>query len=99
MAARHLAGLVLAVALAAGPSEAEEVAALYRASWAGLSAGEIRLTLRDDAAAYRDEIAIRTEGVAYLATRFRASAASEGRFVAERLPTPARYDALYDLRK
>ena len=65
MAARRLCGLVLAVAVAASSAAgAEEVAALYRASWAGLPAGEIRLTLRDDPAVYRNEIAIRTEGLA-----------------------------------
>jgi hypothetical protein len=79
-------------------AQAGESAALYDAYWAGLPAGEIRLTLRDDAAAYRAEIAIRTDGLARLLTRFRGSAVSEGRF-AEHLPAPSRYDAAYDLRK
>jgi hypothetical protein len=99
VAACRLSGLVLAVALAAPSAGAEEVAALYRASWAGLPAGEIRLTLRDDPAAYRNEIAIRTEGLARLVTRFRATAASDGRLAAAGLPAPARYEAHYDLRK
>lgn len=89
-------GLIL---LAGRPAAASEVAALYRAYWAGLPAGEIRLTLRDDAATYRDVIEIRSEGLPRLVTRFRGSAVSEGRLAAERQPTPIRYEALYDLRK
>jgi len=99
MTARRLAALGLAAALVAPPAAAEEIAALYRVSWAGLPAGELRLTLRDDTATYRAEIAISSAGIAHLATHFRASAASEGRFAAAGLPAPARYDALYDLRK
>jgi Protein of unknown function (DUF3108) len=79
-------------------AQAEETA-LYQAYWAGLPAGEIRLTLRDDSAAYRGEIQIRTEGLARLLSRFRGSAVSEGRLAAEPLPAPTRYDASYDLRK
>jgi len=79
-------------------AQAEETA-LYRATWAGLPAGEIRLTLRDDPAAYRNEIRIRTEGLARLLSRFRGSAVSEGRLPAELLPAPTRYEASYDLRK
>ncbi len=77
----------------------KEVSALYQAYWAGLPAGEISLTLRDDAAGYRDEIEISTEGLPHLVTRFRGSAVSEGRLVADPLPAPLHYDALYDLRK
>ena len=91
------AALVLAVL--AVPARADESAALYQASWAGLPAGELRLSLRDDPAAYRGEIVIRTEGLPRLLTRFHASAASEGRLVAAHLPAPSRYDAAYDLRK
>ena len=40
------------------PARADESAALYQASWAGLPAGELRLSLRDDPAAYRGEIVI-----------------------------------------
>ena len=86
-------------AMLAVPARADESAALYQASWAGLPAGELRLTLRDDPAAYRGEIVIRTEGLPRLLTRFHASAASEGRLVATHLPAPSRYDAAYDLRK
>jgi hypothetical protein len=95
----RVAAFVWAVAAVFQNAQAEESAALYEAHWAGMPAGEIRLTLRDDAAAYRDEIVIRSDGLARLMTRFRASAVSEGRFAAERLPAPVRYDAAYDLRK
>jgi hypothetical protein len=80
-------------------AEADENAALYQASWAGMPAGEIRLTLRDDPAAYRAEIVIRSAGLPSLVTRFRGRATSEGRLGAERSPAPIRYDAVYDLRK
>jgi hypothetical protein len=93
------AALMWAVAAAIHGAHADETAALYQASWAGLPAGEIRLTLRDDPAVYRGEIVIRTEGLPRLLTRFRASAVSEGRLAAESLPAPIRYDAVYDLRK
>jgi len=78
---------------------AEELSALYQVYWAGLPAGEIRLTWRDDPGAYHDEIAIRSEGLPRLATRFRGSATGEGRLVPGRLPAPLRYEAVYDLRK
>jgi len=83
----------------AGSAHADETAALYQAYWAGLPAGEIRLTLRDDPDLYRGEILIRTVGLAGLATRFRGSAVSEGRLAPALLPVPVRYDAVYDLRK
>jgi len=95
----RVAAFVWAVAAIFQNAQAGESAALYEAHWAGMPAGEIRLTLRDDPAAYRGEIAIRTEGLPRLLTRFRASAVSEGRLAAERPPAPARYDASYDLRK
>ena len=87
------------VLLAAASSRAEEISALYNASWAGLPAGQIKLTLRDSDKGYRNEIAIRTEGLAALFTRFRGSAASEGALPPGRLPQPEHYSAFYDLRK
>jgi hypothetical protein len=95
----RLAAFIWTVATVLHSAQADETAALYRAYWAGLPAGEIRLTLRDDPAAYQGEILIRTEGLPRLLTRFRASAVSEGRLAAELLPAPIRYDAAYDLRK
>ena len=78
---------------------ADETSAIYRVYWAGLPAGDIKLTLRDDPSGYRDEIQIRTEGLPRLVTKFHGSAASGGRLVADRLPQPGYYDAHYDLRK
>ena len=95
----QLAAAALAVALMPGPHAAEcgEIAALYQISWAGLPAGDIRLTLSDDGASYRTEIAIRTVGLPRLVTRFRGSAVSDGHLAGA--PLPQRYDARYDLRK
>jgi Protein of unknown function (DUF3108) len=80
-------------------ASADEASAVYRVYWAGLPAGDIRLTLRDDPSGYRDEIQIRTEGLPRLVTKFHGSAASGGRLVADHLPQPGYYDAHYDLRK
>jgi len=90
--------LLLLVALPTARVHAAETAAIYDAYWAGLAAAQIRLTLRDDPAAYRSEIAIRTEGLARLVTRFKGTATTEG-VLAQQKPVPARFDALYDLRK
>ena len=92
-------GAAVAAALAIHPAGAAEVTALYQAYWAGLPAGQIRLTLRDEDEAYRDEIEIRTEGLPRLVTRFRGTAVSQGRIAAAPLPMPTLYDATYDLRK
>lgn len=84
----------------ARPVYAIESEALYQAYWAGLPAGQVRLSLREDGDTYRDEIGMRTEGVARLATRFSASAVSQGRLLpGEPLAAPARYDASFNLRK
>lgn len=91
--------LALALLGSPGAAAAAEVTALYQAYWAGLPAGELRLSLRDDEAGYRDQIEIRSEGLPRIVTRFRGSAVSEGRFSAASRPQPAHYEALYDLRK
>src|SRR3954466_15053818 len=88
----------LTVFAAAGAVGAE-TAGLYQAYWAGLPAGGIRLVLRDDPTGYRDEIAIRSEGLAWLFTKFRGTATAEGRLAADRPPSPNHYEAHYDLRK
>lgn len=95
---RTVAALALLIALGVRPAYAEEAQALYQAYWAGLPAGQIRLTLREDGASYRDEIGMTTEGVARLAIRFRATAVSQGR-LAGATAAPSQYDAYYDLRK
>jgi uncharacterized protein DUF3108 len=78
-------------------ADGEETAALYQVYWAGMPVGEISLASRQDGARYHDEVTIGSQGLARLATRFRASAASDGQLGAA-LPLPTRYDALYDLR-
>jgi Protein of unknown function (DUF3108) len=97
---RH--GGALALLLAAGtadPAAAEDIVASYSAYWAGLPAANIRLTLRNGGAGYRDEIEIATQGLPHLFTKFRATASAEGHLAADRTAEPSRYLAAYDLRK
>src|SRR3954465_6908721 len=79
---RRLPGAVAAaLLLSAVPrsiAAADESPAIYRVYWAGLPAGDIKLTLRDDPGGYRDEIAIRSEGLPRLVTRFHGRAARGG---------------------
>jgi len=89
--------------LCLGPAVAPAVAgddfvALYQADWAGLPAARIRLTLHDGPDGYRDEIAIGSEGLAHLLSRFRGTAVAAGRLAGQG-PEPVRFDADYDLRK
>lgn len=72
--------------------------ALYSATWAGLPAAHIRLKLHDSADGYRDEVAISSEGLPKLVTRFRGTAVSAGKITGAS-PMPLRYEANYDLRK
>jgi hypothetical protein len=96
---RLLAAAALVGAAGAANTSAAETAALYHAYWAGLPAGDIRLILHDDPTGYRDEIAIRSEGLAWLFTKFRGTATAEGRLTPDRPPSPSHYAAHYDLRK
>jgi hypothetical protein len=75
------------------------VSALYSAAWAGLPAAHIRLTLHDGADGYRNEIALGAEGLPWLVTHFRGTAVAQGKTGAGNAPSPARFDANYDLRK
>lgn len=94
------AGALLVIALGpAGVARAEEVAAFYRATWAGLPAAEMRLAFGDDGPGYRDEIHIETKGLARLFTKFRGGAVAEGRLGDDGSAAPTRYEARYDLRK
>ena len=88
---RRFLGAIAGAALFAVGSTAlaSETAALYQAYWAGLPAGDIKLVLQDDPGGYRDEIAIRSEGLAWLFTKFRGAAIAEGRF-ADGPPAPRR---------
>jgi hypothetical protein len=97
---RRLFGVAAALLLiAGGAARGEEATALYQAYWGGLPAGQIRLSLRDEAAGYHDEVHIRATGVSRMLINFRGHAISEGRFAAGRPPEPGQYDAYYDLRK
>jgi uncharacterized protein DUF3108 len=93
-------GFLLAATLLsfAGSARANDIVAVYAVYWAGLPAGEIRLRLHDGAAAYRDEIEIRTTGLPALLSKFRATALAVGRVVADRPAEPSHYNATYDLR-
>ena len=93
-------GIALATVTASAlEAAAEPIVAFYRAYWAGLPAARIRLELRDGGPGYHDEIAIDTEGLPHLFTRFRATATAEGHLAADRRAEPLRYLAVYDLRK
>ena len=96
---RRAALLLVALLAFTAPARAEDAAACYDASWAGIPAGELRLAVHDGPDGYRNEIELRTLGLARWATRFRGTATGTGRLVAEHLPAPASYDAYYDLRK
>ena len=98
--ARFSLSIVLGLTCAAAPAaQADDVVALYQASWAGVPAAHIRLTLHDGQGAYRSEVAISSEGLPHLVTRFRGTAVSEGRLGAGQAPAPMSYEANYDLRK
>jgi hypothetical protein len=77
----------------------EEIAALYRVSYMGLPAGQIRFRFSGDGFTYSDEIAIESAGLPRLVTHFRGTATSEGRLANDGQVVPQHYDALYDLRK
>ena len=78
---------------------ADDIAALYHATWAGVPAAEIRLSLHEGGDGYRDEIAISSEGLPWLVTHFRGVAVSQGRLDRAGALLPGRYDANYDLRR
>lgn len=92
------AALFIIIGLAK-PALAEDSVALYQALWAGVSAAAIRLSVHDAPDGYRNEIAVRAEGVARWITHFRATAAGSGRTLAGYLPAPSSFEACYDLRK
>ena len=81
------------------PAGAADTTALYQALWAGVPAAQIRLSVHDSPGSYRNEIAVRAEGLARWVTHFRATAAGSGRIAAGFLPAPASFEARYDLRK
>ena len=94
-------GCLLAAALPplAASARADDIVAVYAASWAGIPAGEIHIRLHDGTAAYHDEIEIRTIGLPALLSKFRGTALAEGSLTADQPAEPSHYDAIYDLRK
>jgi hypothetical protein len=90
--------MLVPLLLLAGAAQAEPLQLRYEASWAGLPAGEIRLTLDDEPAAYRAVMHIETRGLPKLLTRFRADAVSVGELVAG-VQRPEAYDVAYALRR
>jgi hypothetical protein len=97
-AARRFLTALFCIVASGGAARAEDLSALYHASWAGVPAAEIRLTLHEDAGAYRDEMALGSEGLPHLVTHFRGTAVAEGKLGGS-VPSPLRYDSNYDLRK
>jgi hypothetical protein len=83
----------------AAPGAAADLVGFYEASWAGLPAGTVRLSLSQDRTSYSDRIAIETVGLPRWFTRFHGTGAAEGAVAPDGTARPARYDAVYDLRK
>jgi hypothetical protein len=98
-AARLAACAVAALVLAAGEARADDFVLMYRATWSGLPAARIRVFAHTDPNAYRVEIAISTEGLPWMLSRFRGTAIVQGKFAAGNRPAPASYQSTYDLRK
>ena len=70
--------LAAALLLLAASARADDIVAVYAAYWAGLPAGEIQIRLHDGAAAYHDEIEIRTTGLPALITPIARNRYSRG---------------------
>jgi hypothetical protein len=98
-AARLLTCAVAALILVAVAARADDAVLLYRATWGGLPAAQIRVIAHTSVSAYRIEIAIASEGFPNVVTHFRATGIVDGRLTAGRPPLPTRFDANYDLRK
>jgi Protein of unknown function (DUF3108) len=94
-----LGTVLLAAVGSPGNVRAQPLVAVYDAFWAGLPAARIRLELADGDERYRDAIAISSDGLPRLVTRFRGIATAEGRLGPAAPAEPMRYDAVYDLRK
>jgi hypothetical protein len=93
------AALLLSCPLLVPAARGEEINAFYRATYAGLPAGEVRFSFTGDGGGYRDKIAVESAGLPRLVTHFRGTAEGEGRLEGDGNAAPLRYDALYDLRK
>jgi Protein of unknown function (DUF3108) len=93
------AALSVAGAIRPESGYSQPLIAVYEAFWGGLPAAQIRLEFDGSSTEYRDSIVVRSDGLPRLVTRFRGTATAEGSLGAERPAEPARYDAVYDLRK
>jgi hypothetical protein len=89
----------VAFVLVAKSAQGEGFVGLYAAYWAGLPAAQVRISARENGGQYRDRIDIKTVGLAWLFTRFRATARAHGRFADGRPVEPLHYDARFDLRR
>ena len=98
-AARLVACATAAFVLAIGAARADDFVLMYRATWSGLPAARIRAFAHTSADSYRVEIAISTEGLPWMLSRFRGTAVVQGRLGAGGRPEPASYQSTYDLRK
>jgi hypothetical protein len=97
--------MIFAASLAASgialprPAQGAELIAFYLASWGGLPAALVKLSLGQTDSAYSDKIQIATVGVPRWFSHFRGGAKAEGVLSEGGAAMPERYDALYDLRK
>jgi hypothetical protein len=96
---RAFLAVVAGACFTGGVAQADDFSALYRATWAGVPAAEIRLVLRDGPADYHDEIAVAAQGLSWLVTHFRGNAVAEGKVAVGGAPAPARFESNYDLRR
>ena len=94
----RIAAVLMVLGPVALPAHASPYVLHYDAAWGGALAGEVILSLDDDSGQFRNSIEIRSVGIARWLTSFRAHAESTGVWDHDR-PTPARYEAVYDLRK
>ncbi|HYM32363.1 MAG TPA: DUF3108 domain-containing protein [Candidatus Cybelea sp.] len=88
----------LAVAWTSGAS-CEPATYRFAATWAGLPAADIYLTLDDGERSYKASIDIRSVGMVKLLSKFAAHAESAGSFLDGIRAKPNAYDADYKLRK
>jgi hypothetical protein len=90
---------LLLIGLLPVPAMAEPLAAFYTASWAGLPAAGIRLSLDDGDHGWAGSVGIESRGLPRLLTRFRTDATAAGTVAPDGTALFERFDARYDLRK
>lgn len=92
-----LRAAAVAIGLCASAAYAAPLELRYSATWGGGPAAEIVLSLDEHGGAFRNQLDIRTVGLARWLSGFKARAVSEGH--ADTAVTPLAYDAVYDSRK